>query len=79
MISFHRCMILVSPAGGTWAKATYGRQAFPLYRPANPAENVAMSPLATTVTGDGLPHNNMPPYLGLTFIIALQGVFPPRS
>ena len=25
------------------------------------------------------PHNNMMPYLGLTFIIALQGVFPARS
>jgi microcystin-dependent protein len=26
----------------------------------------------------GEPHNNRQPYLGLTFIIALQGVFPPR-
>ena len=25
------------------------------------------------------PHNNRPPYLGLTYIIALQGIFPPRS
>jgi microcystin-dependent protein len=30
-------------------------------------------------TGGGLPHNNMPPYLILNFIIALQGVYPPRS
>jgi microcystin-dependent protein len=29
--------------------------------------------------GGGLPHNNMPPVLVLNFIIALQGVFPPRS
>jgi len=36
---------------------------------------------ATTVlpTGNGLPHNNMMPYLTLTFIIALQGIFPPRT
>jgi microcystin-dependent protein len=27
----------------------------------------------------GVPHNNMPPYLVLTFIIALQGIFPPRA
>jgi microcystin-dependent protein len=38
-----------------------------------------MSPLATSVTGGSLPHNNMMPYLGLNFCIALQGVFPPRT
>lgn len=32
-----------------------------------------------TPTGVGQMHNNMQPYLALTFIIALQGVFPPRS
>jgi len=25
------------------------------------------------------PHDNRPPYLGLSFIIALQGIFPPRA
>jgi microcystin-dependent protein len=39
----------------------------------------SMSLSATSVTGDSVPHNNMPPFLGLTFIIALQGVFPARS
>ena len=29
--------------------------------------------------GGSLPHNNMMPYLTLTYIIALQGVFPPRG
>jgi microcystin-dependent protein len=29
--------------------------------------------------GGSLPHNNMQPYLAMNFIIALQGVFPPRS
>ena len=41
--------------------------------------NIAMSPSGTSIAGGSLPHNNMPPYLGLTFIIALQGVFPARS
>jgi microcystin-dependent protein len=31
------------------------------------------------VSGDGQAHNNMPPYLVMNYIIALQGVFPPRS
>jgi len=39
---------------------------------------VQMSPNALSVAGGDQPHNNMMPYLGLTFIIALQGVFPAR-
>lgn len=31
-----------------------------------------------TPAGDGLPHNNMQPYLTCNFCIALQGVFPSR-
>jgi microcystin-dependent protein len=32
-----------------------------------------------TLTGGSQPHNNMQPYLAVTFIIALQGVFPVRN
>lgn len=39
---------------------------------------VPMSGFAIGPTGGSLPHNNLPPYLAVTFIIALQGVFPPR-
>jgi microcystin-dependent protein len=41
--------------------------------------NVQMNPLGLTPAGGGLPHNNMHPFLGLTFIIALQGVYPARG
>lgn len=34
---------------------------------------------ALTIAGASLPHNNMMPYLTLNFVIAMQGVFPPRS
>jgi microcystin-dependent protein len=34
---------------------------------------------AVATTGGDQPHNNMMPYLTLTFCIALQGVFPQRS
>lgn len=34
---------------------------------------------AYSPTGGGQPHNNMQPYLTLSFIIALQGVFPSHS
>ncbi len=32
----------------------------------------------TSIAGSSFPHNNMQPYLGLNFCIALQGVFPAR-
>jgi microcystin-dependent protein len=34
---------------------------------------------AVGLIGSSLPHNNMQPYLTLFFMIALQGVFPPRG
>lgn len=34
---------------------------------------------AISPTGGNQPHNNLQPYLTLSFIIALQGVFPSRS
>jgi len=45
----------------------------------NPGSYTQMNPEAIGQTGGSQPHNNMQPYLGLTFIIALQGIFPPRS
>jgi microcystin-dependent protein len=39
---------------------------------------VQMSPNAIAPAGGDQPHNNMQPYLTLSFCIALQGVFPPR-
>ena len=42
------------------------------------APNTAMAVTAIGLTGGGLPHNNMQPYLTLNFCIALQGIFPQR-
>jgi microcystin-dependent protein len=43
------------------------------------AANTQLAPFGMSIAGGSLPHNNMMPVLGLTFIIALQGVFPARS
>jgi len=67
-----------SPANATWGESKLGKTPLNVYA-ASGANNVAMSPQALAVAGGGLPHNNMPPYLCLTFIIALQGIYPPRS
>lgn len=37
-----------------------------------------MAPQTLTPAGGSLPHNNLMPYLTMNYIIALQGVFPPR-
>jgi microcystin-dependent protein len=44
-----------------------------------PATTTPMSQVGLTPAGGSLPHNNMQPYLVLNYIIALNGVFPPRS
>ena len=44
--------------------------------------SVAASPMAPNIfgiTGGNLPHNNLSPYLALSFCIALTGVFPARN
>ncbi|HEV3041408.1 MAG TPA: tail fiber protein [Candidatus Angelobacter sp.] len=66
-----------SPVSNAWAS---GQKGFGnVYAASNPSTNVQMNPFGTSIAGGNLPHNNMPPFLGLTFIIALQGVFPARS
>lgn len=50
-----------------------------VYKLAAGANKVQMNPLTLSPAGGNQPHNNMMPFLGLTFIIALQGIFPPRS
>ena len=49
------------------------------YLPLGNKTAVPMNPQSLGLAGSSLPHNNLQPYLVLTFIIALQGVFPPRS
>jgi microcystin-dependent protein len=59
------------------------------YWAADPGENVApyaaapdgnvMSGAAIGAQGGSQPHENMQPFLAITFIIALQGIYPSRS
>jgi len=65
-----------SPAGAYFV-ASRARATSSGYQTAAPS--VAMSPDAVGSTGGSQSHNNMPPYLGLNFCIALQGIFPSRS
>jgi microcystin-dependent protein len=76
--------LATSPAANAWGQGAKLGGAL-AYNPSGTLNgngqnaNVQMSPFALSISGGSQPHNNMPPFLGLTFIIALQGVFPARS
>lgn len=41
--------------------------------------NTTMAAATSAAAGGGQPHSNLPPYLGMTYIIALQGIYPSRN
>ena len=65
-----------TPTGNVWAATVIARQGVNVY---GTAAGATMNPLALSVAGGSLPHNNLMPYLVLNFCIALQGVYPARS
>ncbi|PZD94524.1 phage tail protein [Paenibacillus sambharensis] len=56
---------------------TAGRRGGLLYSPG--PGSVMMNSTVLGVAGAGAPHTNMQPYVAVNYIIALQGIFPPRS
>ena len=66
---------LASPANATWATTTNGLDLYAA------SADVALAPgsVGLSTTGGGQPHENEPPYLVLSVIIALQGIFPSPS
>lgn len=58
------------PSGAVWATETR----LNIY---SSSGGTAMAP--SGVIGGNQPHDNMSPYLTLNYVIALQGIFPPRS
>jgi microcystin-dependent protein len=65
-------------AGGVWAASAAGRASPPYYAVAATSPT-PMNPAAIALTGGSQPHNNRSPYLGLNFIVALQGIYPARG
>jgi microcystin-dependent protein len=65
-----------NPSGAVWAVSRQGRATERLYATGAAAP---MSATAVAPQGGGQAHNNLAPYLVVTFIIALQGIYPPRT
>jgi microcystin-dependent protein len=61
-----------SPAGGVWAKSTLGQ-----FSTDPPTHSMAPSTIGNA--GGSQPHDNMPPFLVVNFIIALDGIFPSQG
>jgi microcystin-dependent protein len=61
-----------TPANGVWAAS-----ATSMYTAAAPDVNMAAG--AALAAGGSQPHENMMPFLCITFIISLFGIFPPRT
>jgi microcystin-dependent protein len=62
---------VTSPAGNTWAdspSAPYGG-----------GISATMQSSSVQQQGGSQPHNNMPPYLVLNFVIAMSGIFPSQN
>jgi microcystin-dependent protein len=62
-----------SPQNAYWASTAINPYA------AATTPNGAMNPAAVSTAGGSLPHNNRMPYVAVSFIIALQGIFPSQS
>ena len=59
-------------------EAYWADWAQPAYSKTNPP-NVSMNAAALLPAGGSQPHQNMPPYLAINFIISLYGIYPSPS
>lgn len=67
--------VSTSPSGA------YPGNSMPLsiYSSSTTPQTAMMNPAMVSVRGGSQPHNNLMPYLTLSYCIAMQGIFPPRS
>jgi microcystin-dependent protein len=66
-----------NPSGKTWAASHLGKTPINIYN-GTAGSGLAMNPTAFALAGGSQPHNNLPPYLTLNFVIAYTGIFPSR-
>ena len=67
----------IAPTGKIFATATTASEK--IFAVPGSAEVQLAASLNLVNDGNGLPHNNMQPYLAINYMIALQGIFPSRN
>ena len=68
-----------NPAGASFFESAAGNVYIIPPAPPPPPTFTQMAQNITNSFGSGGQHNNMMPYQGLNWVIALQGIFPPRQ
>jgi microcystin-dependent protein len=68
----------LSPSGNLPAVTVSAAGTAHIYGPAA-AQSTTLNPVSLAMDGQSLPHNNIQPYLAVSFIISLFGIFPPQS
>lgn len=79
-IPAHSHPVLATSNGATLAAPANnvtGQAAAKIYRPGNPS--VSLAAAAVSNTGSNHPHSNLQPYLCVSFIISLYGIYPSPS
>jgi microcystin-dependent protein len=75
----HALLASTSPAGTTHGPSEVlgSSAAMRFYGSGTP--NMAMDPTAVTQVGGNQPHDNMPPFVALSYIVSLFGIFPSQN
>lgn len=72
-----------SPSNAYPATGTRAAPMDNIYAATNPTVAMGTSAVSATATianaGNSQPHNNMQPYLGIRYIIAIEGIYPARN
>jgi microcystin-dependent protein len=75
----HAMLASTSPAGATHGPSEVpgSSAAMNFYGAGTP--NMAMDPNAVAQAGGGQPHENMPPFVALSYIVSMFGIFPSQN
>lgn len=66
-----------SPVGNVLAQEAAGATA--VYANTSPTSSMRNNTVTVGIAGGSQPHNNMQPYLGMNYVICMEGIYPSRN